>query len=394
MIDKIHEQFEALKKIFGHLKYEYSKGCEIPSSEIYNLLVDTLNGDLFNMDTCIGSVEKIYFSHDSNSNYVVTIMPITSLNDIVFEDTISKSADPKKKYYLEISLDALTLYSDEELAIWFIHEFVSNLFTEFTNNRIRKRLIDLYDKTKIDIHSFNAPKSIANYLLYCFYSNTFKTIITDNSDDVVSITIKDCGYTDIWNSALNKFVSENGGNPAMLDYNNIVLSDNCVLYTVNQLNRKYLTNQLKFKDRLYKIFAKGESVQSGSSLLYDLIFKVPDGYILTNEPNSFIYFDDRRICLESVGLNDNEETLADIKISDVNNKVDDISKLSKAVETDDEKLVIISKINNLIKFIECMKDNRDKCSDTIKSYNMTSEFDNNIYKLNTIKENIKCESKY
>ena len=40
VIDKIHEQFEALKKIFAHLKYEYSKGCEIPSSEIYNLLVD------------------------------------------------------------------------------------------------------------------------------------------------------------------------------------------------------------------------------------------------------------------------------------------------------------------------------------------------------------------
>ena len=384
-----NEQFKSLTKIFNHLKNDYDiTGNTEKSKDIVNLLIDTLNGKLFKTDSIVANVDKIYFSYDANSNYVITIMPKVDLNRIMYEDGIIKPIDPLSEYYLEISTEALKIYSAEELAAWFMHEYISNLYTQFTNNRIRKRLLSLYDKNKVDVHTFNVSKSIINYLLYSFYSNTFKTRITDESDDCVSNILRELDCASAWNTAIDKFIWETGGDPNIISHNKLVDEDNAVLYTFNILNRKYSTNQLKFKDNLYHIFSKYGSTEKGSTLLYDLIFKVPDSYMLSTEKRSFIYFDDRKIFLESASNINSDETLADIQISDINNKMNNITKLYNCMEADSEKLVIISKINNLIKLIEYMKSNRDKCCSTIKNFDMTKELNEHVHTLQSYKANI------
>lgn len=374
------KSFKDFSKIFDRIKYEYENNAKI-SDDLIKLFIDESN----KIDDSVKyNVDRVYFSHDSNDSYVVTIIPHILCSNIMnsyrhdFDDTNDLTV-----LFVEISYDAVLKYTSDELSIWYLHEFLSNVHFDFTTNRLLTRILNLYKDTCYDI-----PYSISRYIIYSFYSNTFKTIIVDDSNDPISDTIRESGLDNIWNLALNKYISEASGDPKIISYENLKLEDNCVLHIANKLCRKYCTNQLKFKNNLYEIFATTESGVNGSQLMKDMIFNCgdPEPFTIRPEKYAYVYFDDKKVFLESAY--DTDTTLSDIKLSDINNKVDEMNKFYKATETDNERLVIISRINNLIKLIDCMKDNKDKCNSVIKNYGVDHELDNYINTLNTIKESI------
>ena len=161
-------------------------------------------------------------------------------------------------------------------------------------------LISKYNQNEPAIKS--VIRNIGYLVWIGVFSRTAKEPIDSMTNDFFSNYLKTNSLEyliDSWNSALNKFVSKNGGDHKVLTKEYLTYKDNSDFLTFNKLARRYSSYAIKYNDTDYATFTKYLISGVNSELLKYYITREPKHLALFKEREIFNVFNDNKILYES-----------------------------------------------------------------------------------------------
>lgn len=335
-------------------------------NELAEMVKDTLNNGFDNKIIC----EKVFITK-GNDEYKqpLTIIPVMPVSDILDINTI-------KYYDIEINISNLSEndYTVEEYIAWLFHELSENIITDKTLTRFKKMLISKYNQNEPAIKS--VIRNIGYLVWIGIFSRTEKEPIDSMTNDFFSNYLKNTDLEfliDSWNSALNKFISKNGGDHKVVTSEYLKYKDNSDFLTFNKLARRYSSYAIKYNDSDYPTFVKYLVAGVNSELLKFYITREPKHLALFKEKEIFNVFNDNKILYESAEteLLEGRKTInymnefSELAL-DVDNVITTSDKIRAAVKLKEFSVMLTKALETDILNKNVLQDLRDKTNTLIQ----------------------------